>query len=938
MKKVFVYNFGENFIEKLADFLIDEFLKKNTPLENVACVFGGQRPGLFLKKALSKKIKKEFLPPSIFSIDKFIDSIVDDSRSTIADLDACFLIYSLAKNHIPGLLKQRESFKEFLPWAQEIVSFIEQLDLEDIKEATLKAIEQSAEIGYEIPSNINELLADIVKLRQLYHQELNKKSFTSRAGKYLLASQKVKNLELNKFDKVIFCNFFYLHLTEERIIKAFLDKDKAVCIFQGSGRDWSVLAKNAKNLGLVIDSEAQLRKKHNLSLYQGFDLHSQACLVREVFDKKIKSKSDSVIVLPRADSVVPLLSELSTSLSDCNVSLGYPLKRTAVYVFFDLLAKVQQSKKDNLYYSQDYLNVLKHPLVRNLKFSQFEDITAILLNTVEDILKGVYQSSVGGSLFIDLNKIEAEKQISSIALELLKNAGISIEREKIKKSLKDMHDLLFRNWEEVDSFKAFCQRLNILISVLMGESNILGSGLNINSINCLQVISDELSNLSFNQEKFKSDDIWEIFDQKLESEKVPFKGSPLKGTQILGLFETRSLNFSNVIIMDVNESHLPKLKIYEPLIPREVMLSLGLNRLEKEEEIQRYQFMRLISGANNVHLIYANDGINEKSRFIEELIWTQEKEVKALGVMPILKASFSLKASSKSLAIKKTKEVVKALKAMTYSASRINTYLHCPLQFYFRYVLGLEEREDMLMAPQSTTIGTFIHGLLEDSLRKFINKKPLIDKDFKEYFFKLMDKKFAEEIAQRMKSDAFLLKDIISLRLKRFLENEASRDVAKIISLEQRSPGSLNLNNRQIDFVYTVDRIDELADKSILVIDYKTGGSGYVPKRLTYLEDLDLSRKAIKENIKSFQLPLYYSFISKEFPQNQINAELYNIRNLEKKPFISKADYSKREDIVNICLKAMEAIFAELFNPDIDFEPDKDPRRCQHCSFVGLCR
>ena len=109
--------------------------------------------------------------------------------------------------------------------------------------------------------------------------------------------------------------------------------------------------------------------------------------------------------------------------------------------------------------------------------------------------------------------------------------------------------------------------------------------------------------------------MFRIFMNKLDHKPIAFSASPLKGLQILGLLETRSLNFENVLILDVNENSLPKLKIYEPLVPREVMISLGLNRLEKEEEIQRYQFKRLLSGARKVYLIYEESSKKEKAGF-----------------------------------------------------------------------------------------------------------------------------------------------------------------------------------------------------------------------------------------------------------------------------------------------------------------------------------
>ena len=121
------------------------------------------------------------------------------------------------------------------------------------------------------------------------------------------------------------------------------------------------------------------------------------------------------------------------------------------------------------------------------------------------------------------------------------------------------------------------------------------------------------------------------------------------------------------------------------------------------------------------------------------------------------------------------------------------------------------------------------------------------------------------------------------------------------------------------------------------ITSYKTGGADIAPKKLSALEAMEMNRNSIKENIKSFQLPLYYYFVSKSFTDFEVNAELYNIRNLKRTPFICEDDLGQKGKIMGICLKAIEAVFAELFNPSIPFKPDKEERKCQFCPFSSLC-
>ena len=913
MARIITYSLSEDLIKNVANFLCEEFFRKGKDLSRVACVFGGKRPALFLRRELSRGIEKSFIPPQVFSIDEFMNYIISKNKASkrIADLDASYQIYKLAKKVSPEILKGRESFNQFLPWAREVVGFIEQLDLEKIENESLRSIQKSSEIGYEIPENINILLQHIIKIRKAYHKSLNAENIYSRGLMYLHAAKMVNKKTLDEFDAILFCNFYYLHATEQDVIKDIYNRGKGILIFQGGQKDWSVLDKNAKELKVSIKEERETEENYSLNMYEGFDMHSQVCIVREIL-KKITNKENTVLVLPRPEAVIPLLSEISSLLDEFNVSMGYPLRRSSLYALFGLLLRVQKSKKNSKYYTRNYLNLLKHPLVKNLRLGSDPAVTRVLVHKTEELLQGSEETKIGGSLFLTLGEIEKEEKIYQLTSQTLKNMEINVGTFECEKVLKQLHKLLFVEWEGIEDFKGFAERLEILLDALVEKGMVWKFPFNLKVIEKLYSIKEELLSVSFSREKFEQEEIWEIFRQKLEGERVSFAGSPLRGIQVLGLFETRSLNFENVIVMDMNESVLPKLKIYEPLIPREVMLSLGLNRLEKEEEIQRYHFMRLISSAKNVHLVYEENREKEKSRFIEELLWKRQKKLNRLEVFSVPKASFKMKVSSQESCIEKTPGIIDFLKRETYSSSRLNTYLNCPLKFYFQYVLGLREKEDLLEGPEAQHIGKFIHKLLEETFKLFIGRKPEIDEGFKKYFFETMDKKFEKEIERRMKSDSFLLKGIIKARLKKFLEKEAERNVSKIISLEETLEGQITFNHKPIRFIYTVDRIDQFEDKSMVIIDYKTGGSDLAPKKLKTLEAMEMTRESIRENIKSFQLPLYYHFVSKDFPKVDINAELCNIRTLARKALFSDEDYYNlynKEKIMEICLEVLKDIF-----------------------------
>ncbi|MFA5271156.1 MAG: PD-(D/E)XK nuclease family protein [Candidatus Omnitrophota bacterium] len=939
MDKIITYNLGEDFIANVSDFIISNFKNADNDFSRIACVFGGKRPNLFLRRELGKRLKAPYFPPNAFSIDEFMEYIVKDKSpvSRMASLDACHLIYSLVKDKFTQILKGRENFKEFLPWAEEFISFIEQLDLEKIENDSLGLVQKSANIGFDVPESINVLLQNIIVLREAYHKTLKEKGKFSRGLLYVAASEAVDKKSFPEFDSIIFCNFFYIHTTELQVIKSIYNNGKGICIFQGDENDWSVLRNNAKKLNVSLKPVERSKNEPKIIFRTGFDLHSQVCFVRETL-KEIKEQDDTVIVLPKPESVVPLLSEISAFAKNINVSMGYPLKRSSVFALFEAIFKAEETRKAGAYYTKDYLDVLRHPLVKNIKFSEDSSVTRILVHKIEEVLTGKIKTDIGGSLFISLNAIENLDDIYRASCDTLLNMGISISIDDLRKIIKNLHNLFFNSWDKVSNFFQFSFVLSDITDMLLEKSMASAFSFNLKIIERIISIKEELRALIFSNEPFALGEMCEIFLYKLKTELISFSGSPLKGLQILGLFETRSLGFKNVIVMDVNEGVLPKLKIYEPLIPREVMLSLGLNRLEKEEEIQRYQFTSLIKTANKVYIIYEENQQREKSRFVEELIWKKQKQFNKLQIPEALRGVFNLKLNRKERITAKTVDMVEFLKKQRYSASRLNTYLECPLQFYYKYVLGIAPAEDLLDEPQGADVGNFIHELLDETFKKFINRKPIIDKEYKDYFWEIFNNNFSSSIQKRMKSDSLLLKGIIKNRMEKFLEEEAVSRIQKILYLEEEFKGELKLPGMSFDFIMKVDRIDEQEDHSLTIIDYKTGKIDKTPKALKYLQEIEFTRESIRENIKSFQLPLYYYFVKKQFVDREINAELYSIRTLERKAFIQEQDYEQKERIMEICLKSLEAIFKEIFDPNVAFAPEKDENKCKNCEFGRMCR
>ncbi|MCA9408545.1 MAG: hypothetical protein KC733_07640, partial [Candidatus Omnitrophica bacterium] len=359
--QILTYSFCEPYIDNLISFIDENYLKKGGDLTRLGIIFGGKRPALFVKQKLSKRLGRTFYSPSFFTIDEFMAYIIrkKENFTAVQDLDNSYLVYRLAQELTPDLLQGRESFAQFLPWAREILAFMDQLDLEKVSDNVLKNIEANAQIGYAVPEDINRLLQRIIVLRQACHQIFVEKKNYARGFQYYRASQIIDDVKFDEFDQIIFCNFFYFNRCEEVVAKKLNRQNKAALVFQGDQRKWPILNRISKSFQCsLLEGEEPEQTKFNLHLYSAFDAHSQIGQVREIL-KTIKNIDNTVVVLPNADLIVPLLSEITTLVKDFNISMGYPLQRSSLFTLFELIFKAQLSKKGHRYYTKDYLKVIR---------------------------------------------------------------------------------------------------------------------------------------------------------------------------------------------------------------------------------------------------------------------------------------------------------------------------------------------------------------------------------------------------------------------------------------------------------------------------------------------------------------------------------------------------------------------------------------------------
>ena len=300
------------------------------------------------------------------------------------------------------------------------------------------------------------------------------------------------------------------------------------------------------------------------------------------------------------------------------------------------------------------------------------------------------------------------------------------------------------------------------------------------------------------------------------------------------------------------------------------------------------------------------------------------------------KAVFNLQSSPVKSAVGKKPDMSDFLQKFRYSASSVDTYLQCPLMFYYRYVLGLREKEELLEEPESKEIGTFIHILLEEAYQGFLGKELIIDEKFRTFFLKIMEERFRTGFQKTIKAGDFLVQQLLRQRLEKFLDYEQEkRKVQEVVSLEQGLEGEVEVLGRVFKFGYKVDRIDRLPDNRLLVIDYKTGAKQKAPV-VKKLELMELTRKSIREVVNSFQLPLYINFIEKKHKVSGVTAALYYLRKINLVEFPGEEYFPQKERIMEKCFQALQYILSEINNPAVGFDPDEDA--CRNCRFGNICR
>jgi RecB family exonuclease len=915
---------------------MDSFIKKvlldlknqNFDFSQSIFILPNKRSGFHLKKTLSEVISKTIFSPEIVSIENFIEELSE--LKLLSNTELIFEFYSIYLNITPN--DKQEKFEDFIKWSRILIQDFNIIDKE-IEDPSrifdyLKAVKEMDH--WSLDSNPTELVK-----RHLYFWS-NIKSYYKEFSNHLLninsgyqgilekkALINVENYIKKKADlKYVFVGFNALNKIESLVIQKFLktglakiywdiDKISINSTFNNSGffinhyrSNWPYY-KN-KEINWINDNYSS---KKNINVIGVSKNIGQVKYIGEIIKKNIDQEGKTAIVLGDESLLVPMLSSLPKGIEGVNITMGFPLFSSSVSSLFYKLFRLHTKAKTTYYY-KDIISILSHELIKPL-FSLEEVNYSDLI--IEKINNG---------------------NIVNIKLEFL------ISNTKVNKGLIK---LLFKSWSDnVDIAISNSKELitQIRNSLLIKDGGIL-------TVEHLYRFNEIFNELFVLKKKFKFINsiaiLFDLFQDIVRNERLKFNSESFSKIQIMGLLESRVLDFETVIISSVNEGVLPSGNTENSFIPFDVKIDNNIPTYKEQDAIYSYHFYRLIQRAKNVHLIYNTevDALKggEKSRFIRQIEFEGIHKINQIIIN-----SYTPKNEENLIEISKTNEIINDLKNLAkkgFSASSILSYIREPLTFYYKKILKIPDELRVEETIESNTLGTVIHESLKEIYKPLINK--FITVEYLKAQLKKLDKivknqfKIIYNNGQFKSGKNLIILEVaikyISDFIKIEIESIMSGDSIQIIGIEEDFNVKFQSEKfkDEINLKGQIDRIDNFNGK-LRIIDYKTGKK--IEKRelnLSNWENLEMDYDKIKN---WFQL-LFYAYAYNMTNNQNLPTEVGIISFKNLKSGLLKFNFGTRfdnksiisDDILKNYKILLENILTEIMDSNMSFVEKKLPKK-----------
>ncbi len=939
---------NSSLIEWLAREILGQDLDKRD-LSQKAVVFPGQRPALYLRREIGRLLDGPYHPPQIFDIDTFMGYIAGMAsgrsiRRDASQVELLHLIYVTIKDMgkdlpMPGMTS---SFDAFFFWGLRLLDLFDEFGTELVSPDQIRQAVPLALADAGITEETRGLWPILPGLYSKWLEILGRESLWSRGEKYRTAAESVDRIKW-PFSQIYLAGFAALTQAEEKVFSTLSRLAIARVVVQdGETVKWGAIERLKSICHGIWEHQDLARPSTPPHLHKGPDLHSQIQMAREVLsrtDSQEKVTPDlQAIVLPRPEPLIPVLTWLFEDVVvPYNISMGYPLERTPPAQLLDSVFEAQEGKIGDRYYVPHYLDILRHPYIKNLQLYRGPDQQANtpirpIVHSLEDWLAKEKRN------FIGLKEV------------------ISHFREDLSafNALVQVHQMCFKAFEGLSHVGEIARALKGLLEWTLMYGTVTGYPLSTEFIVAITGLLEDLETGPVSLEGASVSGLHLLFGHLVRQTRIPFQGIPLEGYQILGLLETRCLRFQRVMVFDCNEGILPPEIRPEPILPPGLRRYIGLPDKRQAADITRYHFYRLLAGAKEVHLFYSEDKGQVRSRFVEELVWQAEKEAGQRNVISIdtlltVPGPIVLQAPP----IQKTRQVLEFLSSFTFSATSLDTYLSCPFRFYAKYVLDLDSSgildEDEV---DPIRLGTLVHEILREFYLPYLGREIRFDANSEKALLDTSDAALEGIFGPRegWSGSVRLFREVMSYRLKGFLHLESEHAQGRILmGLEVPCKMEFCLDGgHKFHIKGVLDRVERDKNGTIWVIDYKTGSKIKTPKNYVGIAS---DRQAIRHGIVSLQLPLYLLLCDQHYglgsKWSKINAALYSLRglnetsrlnDLQKVLFLDKD--CPAEIIKGYYIPALKAILGEILDTAVPFSPDpSDTSYCRSCPyFRRLCR
>ena len=939
-------------------------------LAHTAVVFPNKRAGLFFNEYLAQESDSPIWSPAYVSISELFRSLspweVGDPVKLVCEL------YKIFRRET----QSTETLDDFYFWGEMLISDFDDADKNKVDTdklfSNLQDLRNIMDDYTFIDDEQEEAIRQFFQNFSIERRTALKERFISlwdvlgniyKGFRESLASQNIayegmmyrhviEHLDVDKlpYEKYVFVGFNVLNKVEHTLFTQLKDAGKAVFywdydeFYMKENRQavtheaGEFIRRNLRDFPSPLSGELfkNLSKPKEVHYIASSTENAQARYLPQWIRNNLTTpEKETAVVLCNEALLQPVLHSLPAEVKHVNITMGFPLSQTPVYSFLITLLELHThgfNFKSGRYTFQSVVTLLKHPYTRQLT------------GQAELLEKELTRNNRFYPLPGELGKDEF---LTRLFTPLSGNLNLCIRLSETLQQVAGIYQANTSGTEDTDAFNQLYRE-----SLFKAYT----------TINRFRTLIEE-DELTVQSETFRR-----LLVKVLSATNIPFHGEPAIGMQVMGVLETRNLDFRHLVLLSVNEGQLPKSGGDSSFIPYNLRKAFGMTTIEHKIAVYAYYFYRLLQRAERITLMYntSSDGLNrgEWSRFMLQFLIEWPHPI----TRQFLEAGQSPQGTS-SITVEKTPDVMRRMQSLfdvranpkaKFSPSALNYYLDCPLKFYYRYVAGLSAPDEVSAEIDSATFGSIFHYAAEHIYKdltthgKVINKEALetllrnevklqdyVDTAFKKLFFNVPQNEKPEYNGVQLINSA-----VIARYLKQLLQNDLRYAPFTFIASEMEVDEPIDIQTpkgvikSRIGGI--IDRMDS-KDGTLRIVDYKTGGDADTPP---HVESLFIPDK--KRSNYVFQTFLYAAIMCRKQPTMKIAPALLYIHRAAtetyspviqmgepRKPKEAVEDFSKYEKEYR---ERLQGLLEEIFNPEKSFTQTEIIEKCTYCDFKALCK